>query len=169
VQVPAWGGDPGALFLSGHSAGAWLTARLGLDPELQAHHGLALDTICELIPVSGAAYDLADQETYALGASHSYFVDHFDDGRPDWQTRASVVPLARPDGPPTLVLYGGGEQPKFQRQNELLVQALEAQDARIESGGVPGEDHSRMVLTLSRDGKRRTATMRDFMSRSDCG
>ncbi|MGI9592580.1 MAG: alpha/beta hydrolase, partial [Myxococcota bacterium] len=74
-RVPGLGGDPEAIFLSGHSAGAQLVTRVALDRALSAERGLP--RICGLVPVSGAGYDLADGETYELGASRRYYERRF--------------------------------------------------------------------------------------------
>ena len=76
-EVGSHGGNPSLVFLSGHSAGAHLGMRLALDPAWLARLGIPRASICGLLPVSGAAYDLADDETYRLGASRSYFEGRF--------------------------------------------------------------------------------------------
>jgi acetyl esterase/lipase len=148
--VPGYGGDADRLYLSGHSAGAWLAARMGLDRQLLRDEGIPPASICGLVLVSGAAYDVTDPETYRLGASRAYFVERLDDGQPDWAQRASVLPLASTDSPATLILYGKLEPAKLRRQSELLVAALEAADAPVHRLELPWETHQSIVLTLSR-------------------
>jgi acetyl esterase/lipase len=164
--VGRWGGRPEALFLSGHSAGAHLSARFALDPAARAAAGA---DVCGLILVSGAAYDLADAETYALGADRDYFEARFrEPGDADWERHASVVPLVGPQSAPALVVYASGEPAKLRRQSDLLVAAYRRVGAPVEQVVVPGEDHERIVLTLSRDDKTAAPAMLDFIRGTAC-
>lgn len=165
-RVGARGGRPDAIFLAGHSAGAHLAARFALDPAARARAGA---DVCGLILVSGAAFDLADAETYALGADRAWFEERFRDGGADWARRASVVPLVRADSPPALVLYASGEPAKLRHQSDLLVAAYREAGASARQVVVPGEDHERIVLTLSRDDKTAGPAMLDFVGQEPCG
>ena len=66
------GARPAALFLMGHSAGAQLVTRVALDPAPLARAGGSTALVCGVIPVSGAALDLTDQQTWDLGADLEY-------------------------------------------------------------------------------------------------
>lgn len=191
------GSDPDAVFLAGHSAGAHLSARYALDPAFRRATGGG--PVCGLLLASGAAYDLGDPETYALGASRAYFEEHFGgaarrSARADVGTEgdtpgtslaenaaprthdpvaaalrlASVVPLVGADSPPALVMNAGGEHAKFKRQGDLLVAAYDAAGAPAARLIVPGEDHERMALVLSRDDRTAGPAMRAFIARARC-
>jgi acetyl esterase/lipase len=47
------GGDPTQIFLSGHSAGGYLTSMLGLDQSLLKKHGVEANQLAGLLPYSG--------------------------------------------------------------------------------------------------------------------
>ena len=47
------GGSPDAVFVSGHSAGGYLTSMVGMHPDLLAKHGLKRTDIAGYIPVAG--------------------------------------------------------------------------------------------------------------------
>ncbi len=51
-NIASYGGDPNALFVSGHSAGAYLASMLVMDPKVLAHVGLAPDHIKGALPIS---------------------------------------------------------------------------------------------------------------------
>jgi len=166
--VPAEGGDPDAIFLSGHSAGAWLAARTGFDPDVLERAGFPPASLCGLALVSGAAYDLGDEETYRVGASRDYFLERFDDGRPDWERAGSVVPLLRDALPPTLILYGSMESAQLQRQSELLFDRMRASGAPVEKLLLPRQTHQSIVLTLSRDDKQAGPAILELMQGARC-
>ena len=143
-----YGGSSGCVFVMGHSAGAQLAARVVLDPEAQS------GAICGVIGVSGAAYDLTDQATYAIDDDLDWYAERFG-GTAGWQQAASPIRFVRKDArlPPFLLLYAGGEGRALQRQSQLMHAALLEAGASSSLVVVPGESHSRIVLTLSRDDK----------------
>ena len=175
--VAARGGDADALVLMGHSAGAHLSARVAVDAEARAAAGAG--PVCGAMPVSGAALDLRDRETYALRDNFDYYSARFsDDGvaraTPPptplaWQTEASVVPFVDASAPPFLILYAGGETEALQRQSRLLASALRAADVPTEVVVVPGRSHERIVPTLSRDDQTAGPAMLRFVRQLDCG
>jgi len=52
-NISKYGGDPNLIFVSGHSAGGYLTNMVGLDKHWLAKHDIDADAIAGLIPVSG--------------------------------------------------------------------------------------------------------------------
>lgn len=52
-NIAKFGGDPGQVFVSGHSAGAYLASMVGLDKQWLAAFGKDADTIAGLMPLSG--------------------------------------------------------------------------------------------------------------------
>lgn len=52
-HIGDYGGDPKRIYVSGHSAGGYLTSMLGLDTTYLAPYGLHPDSLAGLIPFSG--------------------------------------------------------------------------------------------------------------------
>lgn len=52
-HIARYGGDPNTVFVMGHSAGAYLAAKMALDPIFLAQHSLKPDSIRGLLAVSG--------------------------------------------------------------------------------------------------------------------
>jgi acetyl esterase/lipase len=52
-NIEKYGGDPGKIFVSGHSAGGYLASMVGLDKSYLAKHGIDANRIAGLIPFSG--------------------------------------------------------------------------------------------------------------------
>lgn len=163
VHAVDHGGTAGCVFVMGHSAGAQLAARVALDPE--THQGSPL-SICGVIGVSGAAYDLSDRATYDINNDLDWYEARFG-GTPDWQDAASPMHVLRSGAtnriPPFLLLYAGGEGKALQRQSQLMHAALQSAGASSSLVVVPGESHSRIVLTLSRDDKTSGPAIVDFI------
>jgi len=164
------GGNPEALFLSGHSAGAQLAAYVALAPGPLAAVGLAPTVLCGAIPVSGAGYDLADEETYAMGARRSYYEERFRAADPGdgWLREASAMTYLSADAPPFLLIHGTREWKSLQHQNRLLDQALRDAGASSRLVPVKGQSHSRMVLALSKDATIPTTEILTFIRGANC-
>ncbi len=169
-HVAGYGGDPQRIFVSGHSAGAQLVTWVALDETRLARLGAGNPRLCGLIPVSGAALDLTDEQTWALGASPAYFEQRFGDGESGeaWQREASPIFHVRQDSPPTLVIYASGEPEDIKRQSVLLDRALRAAGAESRTVLVPDEDHYRIILALSRPDKTAAPAILEFIRSHDC-
>jgi acetyl esterase/lipase len=161
-NVNEWGGDARRIFIGGHSAGAQLAARVALDGRALGKYGLSPQILSGVILVSGAGLDLADKETYVLGASPAYYEQRFGVGAAAWQ-EASPATYARAGAPPFLLLYAGGETKALQRQSQRMSEVLSTNGIGNKLVVVPGQSHARIVLTLSREDKTAGPAMLEFM------
>ena len=179
ADVAARGGDADGLVLSGHSAGAYFATRLAVDAEAQRAAGIAEGAVCGVLPVSGAALDLRDRESFEIGDNYDYYLARFaPPGTPvtntppaepaPWQAEASVVPLVRAGLPPMHVVWAEGDYPALIRQNELFVGALGAAGVPVTTTLVPGSSHFRIVPTMSRTDREAGRAMIDFVRGLDC-
>jgi len=160
--IAEFGGDARRIFVSGHSAGGQLAARIALDSAPLVKYELSPAIICGVISVSGAGLDLADEKTYELGASRKYYSQRFGDTN-DWKKIASPVNFARTGAPPFLILYAGGEKKPLHRQSQRLSEVLSQQGISNQVVVVPGQSHARMVLTLSRPDKISAPAVLEFI------
>src|SRR5437762_2655167 len=87
ANAEEYGGDPNRLFIAGHSAGAHLAARTALDSKALGQFGFSPCIINGAIAVSGAGFDLADEQTYQLGHKLRRYAARFRCGDPtdDWK------------------------------------------------------------------------------------
>jgi acetyl esterase/lipase len=106
-NIETFGGSKDRIFVSGHSAGGYLAAMVGLDKRWMAKHDIDANRIAGLIPYSG------------------HMIDHYtvraERGIPD--TRAIVDELAplyhvRKDSPPMLLITGDRELEMLGRYEE---------------------------------------------------
>jgi acetyl esterase/lipase len=94
-NIGKYGGSTKRIFISGHSAGGYLTAMIGLDKKYLANVGIDANKIAGLIPFSGQAI--------------THFTIRKERGIPD--TQAVIDDLApvfhvRKDAPPMLLITG---------------------------------------------------------------
>lgn len=154
-----------AIFVMGHSAGAQLAMRIAADPKWLAAAGGSSASLCGVVAVSGTGYDFEDPETYRLDGDKTYYAQRFayrDRGtvtqqgddvyvlNAAWRRDATVMPLLDATDPPFLLLVAEKDFPSIKRQSQLA--AERTRTAGINRGflTVPGVNHERIVLELSR-------------------
>jgi acetyl esterase/lipase len=174
AQATAWvyshagtyGGNATRLFIAGHSAGAHLAARIALDPNPLRQLGLSPAILNGVVAVSGAGFDLSDVKTYELGHKLCHYEARFRCGDPteNWKKEASPITYAGAGAPPFLILYPEGEDKSLQRQSQLLHETLQAKKVPSQLVVVPGQNHCRIVLSLSRPDKMSAVAVLDFIA-----
>lgn len=106
-HIAQLGGDTTKIFVSGHSAGGYLTLMIGLDKHYLATYGIDANRIAGLIPLSGQAI--------------THFTIRDERGIKDTQPQIdSLAPLwhVRADAPPLLLITGDREQEMLGRYEE---------------------------------------------------
>ena len=163
MHVGSYGGDPSRIFLAGHSAGGHLASFVALNPDVAVRHGLP--RIAGANCVSGAGLDMTDSESYGRDNRVSYYEQRFAEGgaNPDWQRNASPATFAGKGSPRFLVMYAEGETTPLKRQANHFHEILDRKGVSNRLVAVPGESHSRIVLTLSRADKTAGPAILDFI------
>ena len=102
-----YGGDPKKLFVSGHSAGGYLTSMVGLDKKWLADCGMDADSIRGLFPYSGQVITHFALRQRRGMSEKQPLVDEY-------------APLyhVRPDAPPYIIITGDKEQEMLGRYEE---------------------------------------------------
>lgn len=106
-NIEKYGGDPKKIFVTGHSAGGYLTSMIGVDKRWLAECGINADDIAGLIPLSGHTIThMTVREERGIPQKQPV-VDEF-------------APLyhVRPDTPPILLITGDRELEMLGRYEE---------------------------------------------------
>jgi len=106
-NIANYGGDPGLIFLSGHSAGGYLIAMVGLDKRWLSVYGIDANQIAGLIPFSG---QMITHFTIRKERGIADTTPLVDDLAPLYHVRA--------DAPPILLLTGDREMEMLGRYDE---------------------------------------------------
>lgn len=162
-----YGGNPRAIFLFGHSAGAHLATSTALDQQRLAQLGISQKNIRGVIAASGIPFDLTDEETYRLGLDPAFFDEHFRNDREGdgWKLEASPVRMVQPSAPPFLLLHGWWEWRSLHRQNEVMHRTLESAGVPNERVITPWDGHFIIVASLSHPRRKASAAIIDFVER----
>lgn len=136
AQVARRGGDPNRLFVGGHSAGAILSALLGVRTDWQQARGLPGDVVKGIAPVSGP---------YDLRGLTGFVADFIPVDGPDRAVASPLVRIART--PPAVVAYGGKETP-YAEGSLAFVETLRARGGRADLVILDGFAHDQTALAL---------------------
>lgn len=112
--VPALGGNPDRLFLSGHSAGGHVAAMCALRPDLRDIHGIPAQAICGCLPVSGIL-DL-HHPAPPPGSLEARVYDTVLT-RPEDDREASPLSWLRKDSVPLFLTWGERDSERVRRSN----------------------------------------------------
>ncbi|PPK88607.1 alpha/beta hydrolase family protein [Neolewinella xylanilytica] len=106
-HIAEYGGDPTRIYVSGHSAGGYLTSMIGLDTTYLAAFGKHPDSLAALIPFSGHTI--------------THFTVRQERGL-EWNDvvvdRYAPIRHLRPGAPPILLITGDRERELFGRYEE---------------------------------------------------
>lgn len=121
ANAKTWGGDPGRVFVAGHSAGAQLAALVATDARYLKKYGLAPSRLAGAIGFSGP-YD------FAITGN---LVDVF--GPASQWAQAQAVNFVDGDEPPFLLVHGSKDAVVETRDSIQMAALLEARggDARL--------------------------------------
>ncbi|QDV24577.1 alpha/beta hydrolase [Aureliella helgolandensis] len=136
-NIAQYGGSPERIFVSGHSAGGYLTSMVGLDKQWLSAHDIDADQLAGLIPFSGQVIThFTVRKEQGIGANQPT-IDRF-------------APLfhVRSDSPPMLIISGDRELEMRGRYEEnayfwRMMQVVGHPDTRLLE--LDGYDHSGMA------------------------
>lgn len=108
-NIDKYGGDPTKVFVSGHSAGGFLTSMIGLDKTRLEKYGIDSDSLAALIPYSGQVIThFSDRKSQGIGELTP------------WVDRNAPLFYVRKDAPPYIIITGDAEQELYGRYEENL-------------------------------------------------
>lgn len=154
-NIAKYGGDPNAIFVIGHSAGAYLAALLALDERYLRAEGLTLRDIRGAVPVSGFFFVdrvAPDRSKSIWGSDTRTWID------------ASPAKYLRADAPPILLIYADGDDDWRRAQNVEMAQALtKAGHKDIASKQISNRTHSSIWGNI-REGEEVSILIENFIA-----
>lgn len=138
-HIAEFGGDPGRINISGHSAGAYIGAMLSLDRHYLADAGVDPAAVRAAALLSGP-YDF-----------YPFTEQRGRDALGHWPRPRETQPITfvRPDAPPMLLMHGTADTVVQPRNSRRLAAALTAAGATAELKLYPGKSHIDTIKSLS--------------------
>ena len=135
-NIEKYGGDPGKIFVSGHSAGGYLALMVGLDKKYLEAYGVDADNIKGLIPISAQ--------------TNTHYTIRKERGLPmDIPVIDEYAPInrVREGLPPTLLTTGGSdiELPARYEENLHLKSIIKSKGNKVDFYELQGFDHGTVV------------------------
>ena len=134
-HVSAYGGDPHKIYVSGHSAGGYLTAMIGMDPRWLKPHNLSPRDLAGIIPVSA-------QVTTHFNVKK--MLDYPGEQYRPLITGEAPLYYCSSNLPPICIVVGDRaiEWPARLEENELMAASLRAlKHPCVEFHELPGKNH----------------------------
>jgi acetyl esterase/lipase len=165
-HVSDYGGDPAAMIVIGHSAGAHLSALVCTDERYLKSEGLSLANIKGCVPIDGDSNDLP-MHMKANAGKKVAATDRERFGAEDLQKELSpVMHVAKGKNiPPFLILHiVDPDHPETQAQAERFAQVLRAAGVPVKTYGAAGKDHNTLNNDLGLPDDKPTQGMFEFLS-----
>lgn len=138
-NILEYGGDPGKIFVGGHSAGAYLASMITMAPQFLAAHGIDHLKIKGLIPVSG------QMETHTRVREERNIPEEevsIDDAAPHFYISYKLCPM--------LLMVADNDLPRRSEQNQNFIQAMkEAGHQDCEYIEIPNREHVSIIEDIS--------------------
>lgn len=140
-NIANYKGSPRKVFLSGHSAGGYITLMLGMDPRWLGKYGIATTDLAGIAPLSGQATTHFNVRKFSGDADPQFL--------PKIDALAPLGHVAEKNYPPMLVVTGDPAAREWKcraEENELLVSSIRAcgHTNDIEYVRLPHVDHGFM-------------------------
>jgi acetyl esterase/lipase len=135
-NIPTYGGDTGALFMMGHSAGAYNAVMLALDGSYLDRSGIDAARIAGVIGLAGP---------YDFLPSHDPVIAEIFSGPAEEKT-TQPVSFVREGAPPALLLHGGRDKKVLPRNTAVLAARLREAGSAVETRISPKLGHTGILL-----------------------
>lgn len=149
-HIADYGGDPDRVFVGGHSAGAYLATLMSLDPSYLEAHGMGLEAIRGVLPVSPFLYveeTARDRPKTVWGTDETVWL------------KASVTPYIGAGKPPMRLIYADGDDDWRRAQNERLKTELSEAGSTVEIVEIANRNHGSIMSKMGENGD---ATMKQI-------
>jgi arylformamidase len=130
------GFDPSRIVLMGHSAGAHLVALVGTDEQYLREEGLSFASIDGVIPIDGAAYDVAKQIADGGNFMNDTYVQAFGTDPARQRALSPIFHADSPNAPAFLLIHVMRKDGVA--QNKALEAALRRAGTLVERREFPG-------------------------------
>ena len=155
-NIRQYGGNPEAIYVGGHSAGAILSADIGVNRAWLVEMGMPKELLRGIIPVSGP-YDVRARGR--PGEVYTY--------APTPELREQASPILHVTDPVPAALVAVGSEEGYQESSVAFTEALKAAGVDAHYLLLEGEDHADTALSLANEDSELFRQAMDLISRSE--
>ena len=137
-NISQYGGNPENIYVGGHSAGAILSADIGVDRAWLVEMGMPKEILKGIVPVSGP-YDVRARGR--PGEVYTY--------APTPELREQASPILHVNDPVPAALVAVGSEEGYQESSMAFTEALKAAGVDTHYLLLEGEDHADTALSLA--------------------
>ena len=137
-NISSYGGNRENIYVGGHSAGAILSADVGVDRSWLTDTGIPKEILKGIVPISGP-YDVRDRGR--PGELYTY--------APTQELREQASPILHINDPVPRALVAVGGKEKYIQTSLLFTEKLKDADVKAEYILLEGEDHADTALSLA--------------------
>ena len=159
-----YGGDPDALIVTGHSAGAQLAALVCTDDKYLKAEKVPFAAIKACIPVDGDTYDVPLQIATVEERRSTLYKKKFGD-EASQKELSPVTHAAKGKGIPPFLILHVADHPEVKMQSEKLVKALTAAGVPATLHPAPGKTHVAIDADLGAADDKPTAAVFAFLDK----
>jgi acetyl esterase/lipase len=138
-----YGGDPNAILVTGHSAGAQLAALICTDERYLTAQGLSLKIVKGFVPVDGDTYDVPKQIATVEQRRAEIYQRKFGDVQSQKEL-SPVTHVAKGKNIPPFLILHVADHPETSAQSLLLAQTL--QNAGVVATAYPAEGKNHTTI-----------------------
>jgi acetyl esterase/lipase len=160
------GGDPKAIYLMGHSAGAHLAALVCTDDRYLKAEGLSLKILKGCVPVDVSVYDIPKRFKDGGTAPSATFKTIFGEKEETHRDLSPVTHVAKgKDIPPFLILHVAS-RPDTKAQSEWLADKLKEAGVSAAVHAAEGKTHGTINSELGLPDDKPTKALYEFLDRT---
>jgi acetyl esterase/lipase len=161
-HAQGYGGDPGTIFVMGHSAGAQLAALVCTDDRYLKAEGLSPAAVRGCVPVDGDTYDVPLQIQTVEQRRADIYRQKFG----DVASQTDLSPVTHVAGgkriPPFLILHVA-DHPETRGQSQRLAGALRAAGVPATAYPAEGKTHGTINTDLGKPDDKPTVALFEFL------
>jgi arylformamidase len=158
-----FGGDPGRIFVMGHSAGAQLTALVCTDHRYLKAEGLSPSILKGCVPVDGDTYDVPMQIATVEERRAGIYRQKFGDEE-EQKDLSPVSHVAEGKSIPPFLILHVADHPETKGQSQRLVKVLREASVPARAFPAEGKDHGTINADLGRPGDGPTKALFEFLN-----
>lgn len=165
THAAEFGGDPSALFLMGHSAGAVIAALLATDETYLADRGFALASIAGVACIDTAGYDKPTQVARAPNSTAVRMYRELGLSDAELVRQSPIAHVAPSKGIPPFLLYHRSDEPGGTSITEIFAGRLREAGVEVEIAVAADRTHGSINALIGQPGDPVTQTILSFFGR----